>query len=110
MADTRELTFELERFEWAADDRLEVSGRWHGLTGRRLARPVLTVEVDGRRRRLTALPGGQLPGTGGEPWRATFAWPHGPADVESAELEIGRRLVVDLPAPRRRTRRTQSRP
>ena len=105
MAETRELSFELERFEWAADDRLEVSGRWQGLTGRKLARPVLTVEADGRRRRLTALPGGQLPGKGGEAWRASFAWPHGPADVESAELEIGRSVVVDLPAPRRRKRR-----
>ena len=50
MAGTRELSFELERFEWAADDRLEVSGRWQGLAGRKLARPVLTVEADGRRR------------------------------------------------------------
>ena len=109
MAETRELSFELERFEWVADDRLEVSGNWQGLTGRRLARPVLTVEADGRRRRLTALPGGQLPGKGGEAWRASFAWPHGPADVESAELEVGRSLVVDLPAPRRRKRRSLGR-
>ena len=110
MTETRELSFELERFEWVADDRLEVSGRWQGLTGRRLARPVLTVEADGRRRRLTALPGGQLPGKGGEAWRASFSWPHGPADVESAELEVGRSVVVDLPAPRRRKRRAEARP
>src|SRR5215213_6397811 len=108
MAGTREMSFELERFEWAADDRLEVSGRWQGLAGRKLARPVLTVEADGRRRRLTALPGGQLPGKGGEAWRASFAWPHGPADVESAELEIGRNVVVDLPAPRRKKRSGRS--
>ncbi len=101
MAETRqELSFELERFEWAADDRLEVVGRWHGLTGRRLGRPVLHVEADGRRRRVTATPGGQL--RAGEEWRASFAWPHGPADVESAELEIGRSLLVELPAPRRK--------
>ena len=107
MGETRELSFELERFEWVADDRLEVSGRWTGLTGRRLARPVLTVEADGRRRRLTALPGGQLPAKGSdEPWRATFAWSHGPADIEFAELEVGRNVVVDLPAPRRRKRRS----
>ena len=30
MAETRELSFELERFEWVGDDRLEVSGRWQG--------------------------------------------------------------------------------
>ncbi len=105
MAPTRELSFELERFEWVADDRLEVSGRWQGLTGRRLARPVLTVQAGGRRRRLHALPGGQLPGAGDEAWRASFAWPHGPLDVEAAELELGRSVVVELPAPRRRKRK-----
>ena len=106
MAGTRELSFELERFEWVGDDRLEVSGRWQGLTGRRLARPVLTVEADGRRRRLTALPGGQMPAKGSdEPWRATFAWSHGVTDIESAELEVGRNVIVELPAPRRRKRR-----
>jgi hypothetical protein len=105
--ETRELSFELERFEWVSEDRLEVSGRWTGLSGRRLARPVLTVEADGRRRRLTALPGGQMPAKGSdEPWRATFAWSHGPADIEFAELEVGRNVVVDLPAPRRRKRRS----
>jgi hypothetical protein len=108
MSGTRELSFELERFEWAADDRLEVSGRWHGLTGRKLARPVLTVEAGGRRTRLNAMPGGQLPGAGGEAWRAAFAWPDGPADVESAELEIGRSVIVELPAPRRRKRASRS--
>ena len=107
MPDTRqELTFALERFEWVEDDRLEVVGRWEGLTGRRLGRPVLHVEVDGRRRRLTATPGGHLPTASGEEWRAAFAWPHGTADVEGAELEVGRSLLVELPAPRRRKRRT----
>src|SRR5688500_13616003 len=108
MGGTRELSFALERFEWVAEDRLEVSGHWEGLTGRRMARPVLTVEVDGRRRRLTALPGGQLPRKGGEAWRASFAWPYGPADVDAAELEVGRSIVVELPAPRRRKRRSST--
>jgi len=103
MAQTRELTFELERFEWVADDRLEIVGRWQGLTGRRLGRPLLYVDAGGHRRRLTATPGGHLPASG-ELWRAGFAWPHGPADLQGVELEIGRSLVVDLPAPRRRRR------
>ena len=58
-------------------------------------------------RRLTALPGGQLTASGADaPWRASFAWDGDPAAVESAELELGRRLVVELPRPRRRRRRT----
>ncbi|HEX4692005.1 MAG TPA: hypothetical protein VH276_15025 [Solirubrobacteraceae bacterium] len=107
MSSLGELVFALERFEATDADRLEVVGRWQGLEGRRLGRPVLTVLTEGgRRRRLTALPGGQLTATGSEaPWRASFAWDGDPASVESAELELGRRLVVELPRPRRRRRR-----
>ena len=65
MNTVREVAFELEAFEWS-EDRLDVAGRWQGLTGRRLARPVLTVQLDsGRRKRLVAMPGGQL-GAAGE--------------------------------------------
>jgi predicted nucleic acid-binding Zn-ribbon protein len=100
----REVAFELECFEWA-DERLEVAGRWKGLSGRRLARPVLTVDTGaGRKRRLVALPGGQL-AAGSESWRAAFSWPGDPADITSAELEIGGNVVVDLPLPDRRRRR-----
>jgi len=99
MPAARELTFQLERFEWIASDRLELAGRWNGLRGRRIAPPVLAFEAEGRRHRLRAMPGGQLD----ERWRATFAW-DGPAiEIESAELEVGRSLVVDLPRPRRRS-------
>jgi len=103
MAEAGELTFELERFEWATADRLEIVGRWQGLTGRRLGRVLLHVDAGGHRRKLTAMPGGQVP-VNGERWRAAFAWPHDAVDVEGAELEIGRSLVVDLPVPRRRRR------
>ena len=92
-----DVAFELERFGWSEPGRLEVVGRWSGLEGRRMGRPVLTVVAGGRRRRLTALPGGQL--TGSE-WRATFACDDDPASISEAVLEIGRRLVVDLPPPR----------
>jgi predicted nucleic acid-binding Zn-ribbon protein len=100
----REIAFELECFEWA-DERLEVAGRWKGLAGRRLNRPVLTVEVDGgRRRHLVALPGGHL-GVAEDIWRAAFEWPGDPADITAAELEVGGSVVVDLPLPDRRRRR-----
>jgi hypothetical protein len=104
MAQLGEVVFALERFEWADDSRLDVVGRWEGLQGRRMGRPVLTfVEPGGRRRRLSALPGGQL--SGEQPWRASFACDGGTVAVERAELELGRRLVVELPPPRRRRRR-----
>jgi hypothetical protein len=104
MSHVGEVVFALERFEWSADDRLEVVGRWDGLQGRRMGRPALTVvESGGRRRRLNALPGGQLAGE--QPWRASFAWDGDGETVERAELELGRRLVVELPPPRRARRR-----
>jgi hypothetical protein len=102
MPEVGEVAFELERFGWSEPGRLEVIGRWSGLEGRRLGRPVLTVEAAGQRRRLTALPGGQLAATG--EWRATFACDDDPDAITAAVLEIGRRLVVDLPPPRGRRR------
>ncbi len=93
-----EVSFELERFEWTADDRLEVVGRWNGVRGRRIARPALTVEAGGRRQRLTGTQVSE------EPWSASFAWSGD--DIAGAELEIGRTLVVELPPPRRRRRRS----
>jgi hypothetical protein len=104
MAPVREVAFELECFEWA-DERLEVAGRWKGIGQRRLNRPVLTVELDGgRRKRIVALPGGHL-GAVGESWRATFSWPGDPGDITGAALEVGGNLVVDLPLPDRKRRR-----
>ena len=93
-----EVSFELERFEWTADDRLEVVGRWNGVRGRRVSRPALTVDAGGRRQRLS---GSQ---ESDEPWTASFAWSGD--DIAGAELEIGRSLVVELPPPRRRRRRS----
>src|SRR4051794_39670018 len=93
-----EISFELERFEWTADDRLEVVGRWNGVRGRRISRPTLTVEAGGRRQRLS---GSQV---SEEPWSASFPWSGD--DIAGAELEIGRALVVELPPPRRRRRRS----
>jgi chromosome segregation ATPase len=93
-----EVSFELERFEWTADDRLEVVGRWNGVRGRRVSRPALTVDAGGRRQRLSGSQESE------EPWSASFAWSGD--DIAGAELEIGRSLVVELPPPRRRRRRS----
>jgi len=105
----REIAFELECFEWA-DERLEVAGRWKGLAGRRLSRPVLTVETEGgRRKHLVAMPGGHF-GAAEESWRAAFDWPGDPAEITGAELEVGGSVVVDLPLPDRRRRRRRRPP
>ena len=90
MTPVREVAFELEAFEWS-EDRLDVAGRWKGLTGRRLARPVLTVQLDsGRRKRIVAMPGGHM-GTAGESWHASFNWPGDPAEIIGAATRSPRR-------------------
>ncbi|HEX5617710.1 MAG TPA: hypothetical protein VFX51_04790 [Solirubrobacteraceae bacterium] len=100
MAEVRDVAFELERFAWTPPDRLEVAGRWSGLEGRRLGRPVLTLHVGDEQLRLTAHPGGHFSRSGS--WSAIFSYDGKPEDVNGAELEVGRRLVIDLPPPRRR--------
>ncbi|MEA2445727.1 MAG: hypothetical protein QOJ12_3019 [Thermoleophilales bacterium] len=91
--------FEVERFEWAADDRLELEGRWFGLRGRRFIRPTLDVDVDGEQRRLLALmehkPWAALDG---EAWLAAFAWDGDHAEI-AAQLAVGSDLSFELPQP-----------
>ena len=73
-----ELTFELERFEWQGEDRLEVRGRWFGVRGQRFMRPTLHVRAGdsgGRRRRMIAVLDHKpwAPDDDGV-WIAAFVW------------------------------------
>jgi len=91
--------FELDRFQWSGDDRLEVEGRWFGVRGRRFVRPVLTVRVGGGRRRLLALLEHKpWNADEGATWIAAFPWDGPHDDVGEGELEVGA-LTVDLPPP-----------
>ena len=95
----RNVTFEVDRFEWTADDRLELAGRWYGVRGRRFLRPTLEVEVDdGHRRLLALLEHKPWTAVDGEEWVAAFAWQGDPI-AEAAELSVGSDLAVELPAP-----------
>jgi hypothetical protein len=94
------VTFEVERFEWAADDRLELVGRWFGLRGHRFLRPTLDVEVAGERRRMLAvLEHKPWAAEDGEEWIAAFPWTGEPARLEDAELTVSPDLAVQLPLP-----------
>src|SRR4051794_41897171 len=100
MADLAQLSFELERFEWAADDRLEVAGRWYGVRGRRFVRPTLHVRAGGRRRRLIALLDHKpWPADAADTWTAAFAWRGEHDGITSPRLQVAPGVVVDLPAP-----------
>jgi hypothetical protein len=94
------VTFEVERFEWAADDRLEVTGRWYGLRGHRFVRPVLMVQAgDEQRRMLAVLDHKPWAADDGEEWIAAFPWEGAPMELSAAELAVAPSLAVDLPMP-----------
>src|SRR3954447_15407119 len=95
-----ELSFELDGFQWAGEERLEVSGRWFGVRGRRFVRPTLTLRADGRRRRLIALLE-HKPWAAGEADARTAAFARRGAreDIPAARLEVAPGVVLELPAP-----------
>ena len=100
-------SFEVERFERAGPDRLEVAGRWYDVRGRRFVRP--TLEVAGARPLLALLEHKPWAPVEGEEWVAAFPWDGEPAELEHAELAVAPDIVVALggseappaPAPRR---------
>jgi hypothetical protein len=94
------VTFEVERFGWVSDDRLEITGRWSGLRGHRFLRPTLDIQVDGRHRRLLALLEHKpWAADDGDEWIAAFPWQGEPLQVDGAELALGPDLAVELPPP-----------
>jgi hypothetical protein len=104
-----EVVFEVDRFGWTGEDRLEVTGRWYGLRGHRFVRPVLTAEADdGPRRMLALLEHKPWAADDGEPWIAAFPWEGEPVAVTSVELAVAPSLAVDLPAPKAPGQRRRS--
>jgi hypothetical protein len=93
------VSFEVDRFAWA-DGRLELTGRWYGIRGRRFLRPTLDVEVDGSPRRMLAvLEHKPWAADDGEEWVAAFEWTGEPVALAVAELAVGPELAVVLPPP-----------
>jgi hypothetical protein len=96
-----DVAFEVERFEWADGDRLEVAGRWYGLRGHRFVRPALVVQAgDEQRRMLALLEHKPWAADDGEEWIAAFPWEGAPLELTAAELEVAPSIAVDLPIPR----------
>jgi hypothetical protein len=97
-ATSSDIEFELERFELTAE-RIEIAGRWYGLRGRRFVRPVLNLTTTaGRRRAVALLEHKPWAADDGETWIAAFTLPPKTGEIETAELEVGPNLAVELPA------------
>jgi hypothetical protein len=93
------VSFEVDRFAWV-DGRLEVTGRWYGIRGRRFLRPTLDVELDGGPRRMLAvLEHKPWAADDGEEWIAAFEWNGDPVELAVAELAVAPELSVVLPPP-----------
>jgi hypothetical protein len=99
-------TFELSRFTWGAPDRLELAGRFVGLSDVPAATPSLVITGANGTHRLPVVPDtvSGLPDDG-ERWEAVFAWQEAPVAFDVVKLEFGDEIVVELPEPSaRRTR------
>lgn len=94
---------EIERFEWATPERIEIVGYWSGLRGRRFMRPTLVLQgADNPKRLLALLEHKPWSAQEGEPWTAAFAWNGEVGKFDSAELNVGSGIDLDLPSPRMR--------
>src|SRR5260221_2327296 len=90
--------FELERFEWAAGERIEVSGRWLGVRGMRFVRPTLTLRGSESRRLLAVLEHKPW-APDDDAWVAAFDWDGDMTGIDGAELSVAPRIEVVLPTP-----------
>jgi chromosome segregation ATPase len=98
--------FELARFAWGGPDRLELAGRFVGLSDLPADAPTLVISGANGVHRLPVVPASLSgPPEDGGRWEAEFAWQEAPVAFDAATLEFGDTVVVELPEPSaRRTR------
>src|SRR3954451_6346780 len=81
---------EIERFEFATPERIEIVGYWTGLRGRRFMRPTLVLKGEGEPKRLLALlEHKRWAAQEVAPWTAAFAWEGEIVKFASGELNVG---------------------
>jgi hypothetical protein len=99
-AEAGKILFSLESLELTGEDRLEVSGRWFGVRGRRFVRPTLTILGDGRNSRFLAdLEHKPWSAEDGEAWTAAFPVELGGQRARELELAVAPDIAVALPLP-----------
>jgi hypothetical protein len=106
-ADAEQVCFEPERFELTTGDRLELSGRWYGVRGRRFVRPTLMLIGDGERSRALAdLEHKPWSAEDGESWIAAFPCELDAGEVLEVELAVAPDIAVTLQPPASLRKRT----
>src|SRR6476620_6645804 len=97
---TGEIAFELERYEFKGDDRVEISGRWSGVRGRRFIRPTLTVMTGGRgSRALADLEHKPWAPEEGKLWMAAFSCNSQEANPPEGQPNLPAHNTIPVPAP-----------
>lgn len=97
--DSDGITFEIERLTPAADGQFQVTGRWHGVRGRRFVRPTLTITRKGdktEQRVLADLDGKPWAAEDGESWYAAFPVELEPSEASKIELNVAPDITVEL--------------
>jgi hypothetical protein len=92
----------VERLAATADGRVEVSGRWFGVRGRRFVRPALTLTIGDRgpeRRCLAELEHKPWAAEDGQPWMAAFPVDVDLASASSIELSVAPDIEITLRSP-----------
>jgi hypothetical protein len=96
----QEVSFELDTFALVRADRLELTGRWFGVRGRRFVRPMLTLLVgDGSHRSLADLEHKPWAAQDGQPWTAAFPLEFDIAELGAVELAVAPGVTLSLPLP-----------
>jgi hypothetical protein len=105
------ISFAVDALAQAEDGRVEVTGRWYGVRGRRFVRPTLTAVMksgDNERRALADLDHKPWAAEDGEAWTAAF--PLGVEIGDAAELELSVAPDITVPlSPRAITRSSAKR-
>jgi hypothetical protein len=95
------ITFKVERVAFSEPGRLEVSGRWYGVRGRRFMRPTLIFRrraQDGEQRVLADLEHKPWAAENGSRWTAAFALEIPLKDAVEIELAVAPDITVALGA------------
>lgn len=91
------IAFEVERVALAQPGRLEVTGRWYGVRGRRFVRPELILPSgDGERRWLADLDHKPWSAADGAEWMAVFALDTELDEISGLELSVAPDITVRL--------------
>ena len=92
-----QISFELEQLALTAEHRLELTGRWFGVRGRRFVRPTLTlIGATERSRSLAELEHKPWAAEDGTSWTAAFSLQDPGEDVEEMELAVAPDIAVSL--------------